>query len=189
LWDDHKARTRWSLYTAALKLFAAQGFENTTVDQIAAKARVSRRTFFRYFPSKEAALFGVHREWVQLLAETYAAQPASFGEMEALAATFVNLAKHLPKDRLLLYTRAVSSSPVLRRQSPEYIHEELGRLADAIAARRSLSSADEDCVLLAFVGWVTHKRAHDRWAELGPDIELSDVVADEFRRLVRLFAS
>lgn len=41
--------------------------------------------------------------------------------------------------------------------------------------------------LIAFVGWVTHKRAHDRWAEL-PDTDLIEVVIDEFDRLVHLFS-
>lgn len=56
----HRARTRSELAAAALALFQSQGFDATTVEEIAAAAGVSRRTFFRYFPSKQHAYFAEH---------------------------------------------------------------------------------------------------------------------------------
>ncbi|MBL8951257.1 MAG: TetR family transcriptional regulator [Myxococcaceae bacterium] len=53
----HRERVRDALVEAAFALFAKQGFEATTVVQIAARAGVGRRTFFRYFAGKEAVLF------------------------------------------------------------------------------------------------------------------------------------
>ncbi|GAA4922013.1 TetR family transcriptional regulator [Stackebrandtia albiflava] len=55
-----RARTRRLLSAAALSLFAENGYDSTTVDQIAAAAGVARRTFFRYFPTKEDAVFPDH---------------------------------------------------------------------------------------------------------------------------------
>ena len=52
-----RERTRDALYRAALRLFDSQGYESTTVDDVAVAAGVSRRTFFRYFESKEAVVF------------------------------------------------------------------------------------------------------------------------------------
>lgn len=55
-----RAQTRRELSAAALALFTDRGYEATTVDQIASTAGVARRTFFRYFPTKEDAIFPDH---------------------------------------------------------------------------------------------------------------------------------
>jgi AcrR family transcriptional regulator len=56
--DRKKQQTRDELVDAAVKLFAARGFDETTTEDIADAADVSQRTFFRHFPSKEAVLYG-----------------------------------------------------------------------------------------------------------------------------------
>src|SRR5207244_2261335 len=55
--ERHMDRTRAAIVDAALALFSEQGFTETTVDAIAERADVGRRTFFRYFPAKESVLF------------------------------------------------------------------------------------------------------------------------------------
>ena len=67
--DAHKLKTRTTLRDAALDLFLAQGYDATTTDQVAAKACVSTRTFFRYFDSKDEVLFSGQRFWSEKVAD------------------------------------------------------------------------------------------------------------------------
>lgn len=77
---DRAARTRARLQAAALELFSAQGYEATTVEQIAAAAGVSHMTFFRHFPTKESVI--VEDPYDPLVAQAVVAQPAELPVFE-----------------------------------------------------------------------------------------------------------
>jgi AcrR family transcriptional regulator len=68
--ERNKARARAEIADAALALFGERGFEGVTVDEIVAAAGVSRRTFFRYFETKEDALLADYPELNTRLVET-----------------------------------------------------------------------------------------------------------------------
>jgi AcrR family transcriptional regulator len=72
---DRRRRVREALTAAAIDLFQSQGYEETTVDEIAAAAGVGRRTFFRYFPSKEDVIFPDHEARLLRVAEVFANAP------------------------------------------------------------------------------------------------------------------
>jgi AcrR family transcriptional regulator len=72
---DRRRRVREALTAAAIDLFQSQGYEETTVDEIAAAAGVGRRTFFRYFPSKEDVIFPDHGARLLQVAEVFANAP------------------------------------------------------------------------------------------------------------------
>ncbi|MFB7225694.1 TetR family transcriptional regulator [Streptomyces sp. NPDC056227] len=80
--DRKKARTRGAIRTAAFDLFEEQGFERTTVQQICHRADIAHRTFFRYYPAKEALLFG----WGfgQVFLDAFGAAPAGLDLWAAL---------------------------------------------------------------------------------------------------------
>ncbi|MER7850538.1 TetR family transcriptional regulator [Kitasatospora sp. NPDC096077] len=80
--DRKKARTRDSIRTAAFDLFEEQGFEKTTLQQICRRADVAHRTFFRYYPTKEALLFGW--DFGQLVLDAFAAAPPELDLWAAL---------------------------------------------------------------------------------------------------------
>ncbi|MFC4947160.1 TetR family transcriptional regulator [Pseudonocardia sp. GCM10023141] len=67
-----RAEVRRDLVAAAVQLFRSQGYEDTTVDDIAAAAGVGRRTFFRYFRSKEDAISPDHETALTRIAEIFA---------------------------------------------------------------------------------------------------------------------
>lgn len=77
--DRKKAATKERIAAEALRLFERQGFEGTTIDEIAEAAQVGRRTFFRYFPTKEAVVFP---DWERRLGEFRSGLGAQSGRPE-----------------------------------------------------------------------------------------------------------
>ena len=80
--ERKKARTRAEIQRQALKLFREQGYEATTVAQIAEAAEVSESTFFRYFPTKEDVV--LWDEFDPLIFEAFRAQSARLRPIQAL---------------------------------------------------------------------------------------------------------
>lgn len=109
------ARTRADIEAAALRLFRDQGFEATTVEQIAESADVATRTFFRHFPSKEAVLFGDPCRETERMRDVLDQRPAEEHPMRSLAAAMLDAAERMEPDREqhmvraeLLQTRAAN---------------------------------------------------------------------------------
>jgi AcrR family transcriptional regulator len=82
--ERKKLRTRATLIEAAADLCLRQGFDNTTVEQIAAAADVSPRTFSRYFPTKDAVVVAIADEMDTYIAAALEHQPVDINEYEAL---------------------------------------------------------------------------------------------------------
>jgi AcrR family transcriptional regulator len=82
--ERKKARTRASLREHALRLFREQGYQATTVEQIAAVAEVSPSTFFRYFPTKEDVV--LQDDMDVRMVEAFARQPADLSPIAAVRA-------------------------------------------------------------------------------------------------------
>lgn len=99
-----------------MALFIAQGFEETTVDQIAAEAGMSARSVFRYFDTKEDMVVGNMREVGATLVEALAARPADEGPWDALRGAIEALVLAMETDRqgALARARMFESTPALR---------------------------------------------------------------------------
>ncbi len=182
-------RTERTLQQAALELFAKQGYDETTTEEIAERAGVSPRTFFRYFATKESVLFVGEYGWFQSFTTELLAQPASLSDIEAIRETLVHLAPGLAKIRkaLVLYERAVASSPTLRGRVRDRQQEDIATVAEAIATRRGLAKPDESCGLLGALSLLVYRRAVTKWLEGPASAEPSAVVAAEFDLLQDLF--
>ncbi|MFI5054012.1 MAG: TetR family transcriptional regulator, partial [Acidimicrobiia bacterium] len=114
--ERKKAQTRQALQDAAMGLFVQQGFEGTTVEEIAEACDVSPRTFFRYFPTKEEVLFGDSQERCASLLAVLAAEPPELPPLVALQGALRAIALDYRDERALLLARAeiVQGSPNLR---------------------------------------------------------------------------
>jgi AcrR family transcriptional regulator len=183
--DAHKNRTRRALRAAALKLFAERGFDAITTEEIAAKAAVSVRTFFRYFPTKESVLFRGGRSWAKSFADLYCKQPDSSSDVHAMCAALVELASDLPRSRqsLRMYKRIVATSTTLRGREQHEQNDNALHAAVAIAARRGLSRADEACHLLASIGVLVYRLSLDTWLAGPASVALGNIIVDKFELL------
>ena len=187
--DQHKSRTRQALRQAALELFAAQGFDATTTEEIAERAGVSVRTFFRYFPTKELVLFHGRYDFMQTFAAGLRAQPESASDFDAMRAAYLASSPGFADRRkaLRLYERAVASSHTLRGREQILQIDDIHTIAEAIAARRGDEQPDEECALLAAIGLLTYRRALGRWLAGPENGDFADSITDEFDLLEGLF--
>lgn len=180
--QQHKLKTQRALQQAALDLFGEQGYDTTTTDEIADRAGVSPRTFFRYFPTKESVLFVGEYGWFQEFTTLFLAQPAELTDFDALRATLVSLAPGLSRIRraLVLYERAVGSSVALRGGVHDRQQEDIATIAAAMATRRGLAAPDEGCLVLATIILPTYRRAVTRWLAGPASKDPAVMVAEEF---------
>lgn len=129
--ERKKLRTMQTIKREAYRLFAAQGYEATTVDQISDAAEVSPSTFFRYFPTKEDVV--LDDGYDDALAEALRSRPAGESVIDSLRHALADsLGKMLEADReeLLLRTRLGFTDPALRARS----WDEMQRSQDLVAA-------------------------------------------------------
>ena len=185
--DKHKSQTARALRAAALKLFATQGYDATTTEEIAEKAGVSARTFFRYFPTKESLLYVGEHDWVQSFAEDLPNQPKSLTDLDALCATILQHVPRLERRRqsLMLFARSMASSRTLRGLDGDHQRENTTVLAEALAARRRQRNADEACILLASIGLLGYRRALEIWLNGPSSVGLAKILTKEFTLLSR----
>lgn len=138
--ERKKQRTRATLIDAAVDLCERQGFDRTTVDQIAAVADVSPRTFSRYFATKDAIALALIDEVLEQTAVELARQPLDVNHFEALLNAYLAMANaakiapagELSADRVMCIVRIILSSSALRQSALEY----RGNAIDAELARR-----------------------------------------------------
>jgi AcrR family transcriptional regulator len=182
--DAHADRTRNALLEAALNLFSANGYDETTTDQIAESAGVSPRTFFRYFPTKESVLFFGEFDFIDAVSGVYLAQPEELSDYEAMANSFALLAPRLKRirKRYAQYQDAVASSLVLLGRESKNHDANTETVAEAIAQRRGLSAPDGECRLLASIGMLLVERALNQWLAT-PSRSVDDLIREEFAAL------
>jgi len=117
--ERHRKRTAADLEEAALALFCEKGFDAVTIDDIAAAADVSRRTFFRYFASKEDVILSDHPKRLDELQAALDRRPADEPVLTALRHAILSLAGSVEeqRDHMMRRFRLVSTTPALEARS------------------------------------------------------------------------
>jgi AcrR family transcriptional regulator len=181
---------RVALAAAAEELFLAQGFEETTVEQIARAAGMSRRTFFRYFESKEDVLAEHAERFGERLYAALAARPPAEPPLLAIRNALVPALEAGLQDadvlrctiRLLRETNSLRRVVLARRNRLEE------RVAALMTRRLGAEGADNAPMLLAFLTRALLDTAFNAWYDHETE-DVAGLVDDLVRRLRALVSA
>jgi AcrR family transcriptional regulator len=159
-----KPDARGRLEQAALELYGERGFEQTTVAEIAERAGLTERTFFRHYADKREVLFGGGDVLKELLVSTIADAPDSAAPIDAIAAA-LEAAGGVLQERLEFARRRqriIAGNAELRERELIKLASWAEALADAL---RDRGVADAASRLTAEVGIAVFRVAFERWVE------------------------
>ncbi len=164
---------RQRLQQAALELFGEHGYEQTKAAEIAARAGVTERTFFRHFADKREVLFDGQAKLRAALSDAIAAVPVTLPPLETLYRAFRSLVPLLEENRPFSFPRqqVIASSPAL--QERELAKE--AALAESLAVVLRRRGVDERLAALAArTGMATFRYAVECWfADPSPGLDTS----------------
>jgi AcrR family transcriptional regulator len=184
--ERKKLATRRELRRVALRLIAERGYSNVTVEEIAEVANVSPRTFFNYFPTKEAALFGADPELAAATRDAIVHQWPGEPVMTVLRAIMTNQAKTVVDEfaelggeplEWLARMRASRTDPHLHAAHGAQMAAIERSLAEAIAERLG-TTLDRDPYpgLLASIATGVFRSSMSFWASSGGTVPLEHLV-------------
>jgi AcrR family transcriptional regulator len=178
LWDRTRQQALAELSETAVDLFLEQGFEQTTIDEIIAAAGISRRSFFRYFGTKEDVVLGhLAGEGAVVRAELERRAPSE--DIWTALTESLSAVEHRSADRErpLALARMIYGSPTLRAAS---VHKHLGWRTDLVPEVERRLDGDErelraNAVVAAFIGCLDV--AGEQWAHDGDVRPLREYLA------------
>jgi len=166
---------RGRLQQAAMQLFLEHGYERTTTADIAARAGLSERTYFRHFPDKREVLFDATHLLERLVVEAVAAAPAGAAPLDALSAGLRAGGEMLDgrRDHALARATVLASHGELRERE---LAKMSGLVAASAAALVARGVAEAPALLTAEAGVAAFRVAFDRWVAEAASPPLPDVV-------------
>ena len=182
-WDPD---ARGRLLLAAMDLYSERGYEQTTVAEIARRAGLTERTFFRHFADKREVLFSGSARLQEAIVGAVAGAPESAAPIEAVGAG-IDAAGGFLQDRDYSRRRhaIIAANPVL--QERELI--KMASLASAIAdALRKRGVSDPAASLTAEAGTAVFRIAFERWIDEGNEKHLPLLIRESFEELKSLVA-
>ena len=191
--ERKKLATRRLLRRTTLELVARHGFSNVTVEDIAEAADVSPRTFFNYFPSKEAALFGPEPSRGMSLRERIAHESPGAPALDVLRAVMITGAGAVVDDLAELggdpadwlhRMKAVRADPHLRAAHAAQMAQLERTITEALAERLG-TDPDRDPYpgLLCAVATGLFRNSMTSWAASGGTVPLERLIDLSFRAL------
>jgi AcrR family transcriptional regulator len=163
------------LQQAALELFDERGFEQTTVEEIAQRAGLTKRTFFRHFSDKREVLFGGGEELREAFVSAIAGAPGSAAPLDAVAASLEAAGAVLQDRRPFARRRqrVIAANAELQERELVKLASIAAALADALRARGVQEPAAS---LTAEAGIAVFRIAFERWVAADDGQTLPEVI-------------
>jgi AcrR family transcriptional regulator len=174
--------SRGRLEQAALALYGERGFESTTVAEIATRAGVTERTFFRYFADKREVLFGGAGALQELLVSAVVGAPATTAPIDAVIAALEAAGAMLQERRPMAVQRqaVIMASDELRERELIKLATLAAALADALVRRGVTGPA---ATLTAEAGIAVFRVAFERWVDARNERDLPQLIRSSFDEL------
>ena len=165
--ERKRQQTRERLSRAAMALFLERGFEATTLDDIAAAADISRRSFFHYFESKEDVVFAWQEESTAALIAAVAGRPASESMLAAAENAISAMARQLEPGEAMAMAQLKRDNPALQARD-QVKYEKLERaLAEALGKRAGHKTEKLAARLVAMIATGAMRIGGELWAAEG----------------------
>lgn len=173
---------RGRLEEAALDLYTERGFDEVTVAEIAERAGLTERTFFRHFADKREVLFGGQDELLNLFVDTIVDAPASTSPLDAVGAAlsavgpiFEGRHKHARRRQAV-----IAANPRLQERELIKLSSIASAMADGLRRRGVAASAAK---LTAEAGVAVFKVSFERWIDEGRKDELPRFITESLAEL------
>ncbi|MBV8064728.1 MAG: TetR family transcriptional regulator [Actinobacteria bacterium] len=177
------------LEQAAMELYAERGFDETTVAEIAARAGLTERTFFRHYADKREVLFGGGELLAELLTSAVAGAPAPVAPLEAVAAALEEMGARIQEFRgrefALERRDIIAANPQLQERELSKLASWGVVLADALVARGVDATAAS---LAGQAGIAAFRVGFARWLD-EPGVDLPAAIGAAFDELKVLTAA
>lgn len=173
---------RGRLEQAALQLYVERGFEQTTVAEIARRAGLTERTFFRHFADKREVLFGGAGSLQDLLVSTLASTPESAAPIDAIATALAAAGALLQERRVYSRQRqtVIAANPELQERELIKLASLSAALADTLRRRGVRDSAAS---LAAEAGIAVFRIAFERWINETNQRDLPQLIRESLDEL------
>jgi AcrR family transcriptional regulator len=196
--ERKKLATRLAIRRAALDLFAERGFSHVTVEDIAAAADVAPRTFFNYFPSKEAVFFGADPGRVEQLRARLVHDQPGHSALDVLRAALADQVRTILAElaelggdplRWATQMKAAHADPQFRAAQAAHGTQTEARLASALAERLGVDAErDPYPLMLASAAMGVMRATLSFWASSGGTIPLEELTDAAFQALADGFS-
>ncbi len=187
--ERKKERTRAQIIETAIDLFLKNGYEQTTLDEVLGAVEISRRTFFRYFASKEDLLIAWMDQLIEAAREAVRARPPSEPPLVALRSAIRDTLGQLYEGdlpRFVAVQQFVAKTPAVRARQGERLGHCAEAICEPLAARMGLDpQRDLPPRVLANCAIAIMQCSIDAWIARGAAEDLLALVDEGFRALAR----